>query len=200
MKFIDENFGKKMGQLVRATRIQNGLSLEELAEETGISKITLGQIERGKANNPTISVLWKISKSLSVPITTLLSMNSDVSIITHGQKLNIVSSNNNFMVEPLFNSNDRGFFETYLGYIQPHSKYDSEPHSAGVIEYITVIEGALELHVQDQIYKLNKYDSVSFNGDQLHSYENPTSSITSLYFVISYSNNKNPQSILFNNK
>ena len=46
------------------------MSLEEVAEQTGVSKSMLGQIERGEAN-PTIGNLGKICSGLRVHLSDL---------------------------------------------------------------------------------------------------------------------------------
>lgn len=197
MDFINEEFVKKMGNLIRDTRVKNGWSIEELAKRTGISKITLGQIERGKSNNPTLSVIWKISEGLSIPITKLLSVNGNISVMKRNNRLKLVDNESNFIVEPLFNSNEHNFFETYIGHLKPNSQYLSEPHPSGITEYITVIEGTLKIHINDKIHLLEMYDSIRFDGDCKHIYANPGSSPTILYFVMSYGSHPNNDSILF---
>lgn len=58
---------QQVGQLLRQIRNEQKLSLEELAHKTGVSKLTLGKIERGETN-PTLAVIWKITKGLSIPL------------------------------------------------------------------------------------------------------------------------------------
>ncbi|WP_417653748.1 helix-turn-helix domain-containing protein, partial [Escherichia coli] len=43
---------------LKALRQARGWSLSKLAEETGVSKAMLGQIERNESS-PTVSTLWK---------------------------------------------------------------------------------------------------------------------------------------------
>lgn len=51
---------------LKALRQARGWSLSKLAEETGVSKAMLGQIERNESS-PTVSTLWKIATGLNVP-------------------------------------------------------------------------------------------------------------------------------------
>ncbi len=62
----------RIGQEIRRVRTEQGLTLEEAAQRSNVSKAMLGQIERGESN-PTISILWKISSGLRVSLSTLLS-------------------------------------------------------------------------------------------------------------------------------
>ncbi|WP_155730229.1 helix-turn-helix domain-containing protein, partial [Staphylococcus cohnii] len=58
-------------------RKQNGYSLEQLSEATGVSKTMLGQIER-KISIPSITTLWKIANGLKISFTELTQENGNV--------------------------------------------------------------------------------------------------------------------------
>ena len=60
------------GKKIRDLRIKKGMSLTKLAKVSGISKSYLSFIERGKQTNPSIEVIEKISKALSVDLQSLL--------------------------------------------------------------------------------------------------------------------------------
>src|SRR6266516_6039846 len=60
-----------VGDNLRKLRAQRGLSLEKLAQQSGVSRAMLGQIELGQSA-PTINVLWKISTALGVPFSGLI--------------------------------------------------------------------------------------------------------------------------------
>ena len=52
-----------VGGNLRRLRTRRGLSLERLAQISGVSRAMLGQIELGQSA-PTINVLWKIARAL----------------------------------------------------------------------------------------------------------------------------------------
>ena len=60
-----------VGGNLRRLRTRRGLSLERLAQISGVSRAMLGQIELGQSA-PTINVLWKISSALGVPFSALI--------------------------------------------------------------------------------------------------------------------------------
>ena len=60
-----------VGANLRQLRIRRGLSLEKLAQRSGVSRAMLGQIELGQSA-PTINVLWKIARALDVTFATLI--------------------------------------------------------------------------------------------------------------------------------
>jgi transcriptional regulator with XRE-family HTH domain len=60
-----------VGANLRRLRMRRGLSLEKLAQRSGVSRAMLGQIELGQSA-PTINVLWKIARALDVTFATLI--------------------------------------------------------------------------------------------------------------------------------
>ncbi|WP_371362612.1 HTH-type transcriptional regulator SutR [Sporomusa rhizae] len=179
------NVGRYVGANLRQFRTNRGISMDVLAKQIGVSKLTLINIERGEAN-PTLSVIWKIANGLKVPITALLSIDSEVSISRKKDGMKLISSNDVFVAEPLFRSH--GMIELYRGYLQPHGEYLSEAHQQGVMEFITVMSGRLTVEVDGETYKLDDYDSIRFKGDRPHKYVNPSSDLAILHFIISYNN------------
>ena len=61
-----------LGNNVHRLRQQKGLTQEELAFEAEIDLTYMGGIERGR-RNPSLLVMARIAKALSVPLTKLLS-------------------------------------------------------------------------------------------------------------------------------
>ncbi|ASN05447.1 helix-turn-helix domain-containing protein [Virgibacillus necropolis] len=182
--FREGDMGKRIGANLRKYRKSKGMSMEALAKQIGVSKLTLIKIEHGEAN-PTLSVIWKIADGLKIPITALLSIESDVSVTRREEGLKLMSSDEVFVAEPLFRSHD---FELYRGYLQPGSGYLSKAHQTGVMEFVTVMSGQLTMELDGDVYHLDEYDSIRFKGDTSHKYANPSSVLTVLHFVISYNN------------
>src|SRR5881409_3494887 len=60
-----------VGENLRRLRTDRGLSLEKLAQASGVSRAMLGQIELGQSA-PTINVLWKIAQALDVSFSALI--------------------------------------------------------------------------------------------------------------------------------
>jgi len=56
---------------LKTERQARGWSLSKLADETGVSKAMLGQIERNESS-PTVSTLWKIATGLNVPFSAFI--------------------------------------------------------------------------------------------------------------------------------
>lgn len=61
-----------IGKKVKQLRLEQGLSLSELAEKAGVAKSYLSSIERDLRSNPSVHFLEKISQVLGVSVETLL--------------------------------------------------------------------------------------------------------------------------------
>lgn len=57
-----------MGNNIRKIRKEKGMSIEELAELSGLSKVYIYHLENGTRNNPSYEVMKDISKGLEKTI------------------------------------------------------------------------------------------------------------------------------------
>jgi transcriptional regulator with XRE-family HTH domain len=65
------NIAQHLATTLKTLRQQRGWSLSRLAEETGVSKAMLGQVERNESS-PTVATLWKIATGLNVPFSAFI--------------------------------------------------------------------------------------------------------------------------------
>ncbi|MDK2961436.1 MAG: family transcriptional regulator, regulator of sulfur utilization [Eubacteriaceae bacterium] len=67
MDYLNQNIAINL----KLIRKEKGMSMDQVAEQTGVSKSMLGQIERGEAN-PTVGTLGKIISGLRVDLHELI--------------------------------------------------------------------------------------------------------------------------------
>ncbi len=70
-QFTADELAKRVGQAVRATREQAGLSQDELAWRAGIHRAYMGVIERGE-QNITIFKLYQVAKAMGIECSEIL--------------------------------------------------------------------------------------------------------------------------------
>ncbi|WP_080873481.1 helix-turn-helix domain-containing protein [Oceanobacillus timonensis] len=174
----------QIGSVLRKLRKEKQLSLEDLSELSGVSKLTLGNIERGETN-PTIAVLWKISKSLSIPLMSIFSKDTNVTLSRTGEGFKITGDDNNWSIEPIFQDANAGI-ETYRAYLQPNSTYIPETHPSNTTETVTVMTGNITLQIDESYYHLKEYDSIHFTADTSHSYINHSEEKVVLHMMLRY--------------
>ena len=62
---------------LKTNRLRKGYSLQKLADAIGASKAHIWDLETGRATNPSLEVLQKLSSVLDVPIASLVGENPD---------------------------------------------------------------------------------------------------------------------------
>ncbi|MDQ0483660.1 helix-turn-helix domain-containing protein [Guptibacillus hwajinpoensis] len=180
-----EKLARQVGITLRGIRKERSISLQELADLTEVSKLTLGKIERGEAN-PSLTIIWKIANGLAIPISTLLAETQEVVISRKNEGNKVLSANEALTLEPMFTNSGYGSIETHRAFLKAGGEYVADAHQDGVIEYVTVMDGSVTVQVQDQMYELQTFDSIKFNANQKHGYLNYGTTPATLHFVMIY--------------
>jgi len=173
-----------VGENLRKLRTRQGLSLERLAKASGVSRAMLGQIELGRSA-PSINLLWKIARSLNVPISVFVASGVDSDImIQRAHRAKVVNSANGRFsirsVTPIDRTNREDLAEVRLS---PKSLEEEDAHPAGSTELLVIIRGVLELRVGGSWHCLEKGDSALFNADVPHAYRNPGLDETTFFMM-----------------
>src|SRR5689334_16251255 len=66
----------QLGKTIQRLRKAYNLSLSELAEQSGVAKSIISQIERNETN-PTLATIWRLSQALDVSIERVLATADD---------------------------------------------------------------------------------------------------------------------------
>jgi len=172
----------QVGLNLRMIRKRMKVSLDELANASDVSKLTLGKIERGEAN-PTLNILWKISRALNVPLTSLLTLDEETELFPFGKIRQLAGNNNDWHINPLFKA--FGTTEWYRACVEPNSQY-SESHLKGSEEMIIVLNGELDMKVDQKSYHLKQWDVIKFRGEEYHSYINQSNEQIFLLVSLTY--------------
>jgi XRE family transcriptional regulator, regulator of sulfur utilization len=178
--------GRRVAENLRDRRKARGMSLDDLARASGVSRAALSQIETCKSN-PTVGVLWKIAVGLAVPFAELIGApRSGAVVLRRADSQVLRSSDGKFESRPLAPAGASPLVELYELRLSARSTHRSEPHAPGTHEMIVVLSGGLRMHVDDEMYELGAGDSIAFAADRPHSYENPAGSEARYHNVIVY--------------
>src|SRR3982751_5207911 len=66
----------QLGKTIQRLRKAYSLSLSELAEQSGVAKSIISQIERNETN-PTLATIWRLSQALDISIERVLAAHDD---------------------------------------------------------------------------------------------------------------------------
>lgn len=171
---------------LRTQRENRGLSLDQLAEITGVSKSMLRQIETGKSS-PTIATIWKIANGLHVSFTSLLNkpiVEAQVKPFC-GEKP-LTAEGDHYRLFPLIPFSPQQSFETYYIEIDPDTVFHGEPHKGNVFEYIFVTRGTLKMTIEGKPYLINQGEFLQFQANCAHAYECVGHEMTTAIMQVSY--------------
>lgn len=175
-----------IGATLKNIRKEMNLSLDTAAKLTGVSKAMLGQIERGESA-PTVLTLWKISTGLKVSFSHLISNTETESKIVNIDEIEpVFQAEDGMLLFNIFPFDPVSGLDYYKIIIEPQGRHASIPHTNVDKEYIVVLEGTLEMTVNDQVFTLHEGQAFSFNGNAGHCYANPSNQPVVFHNVIRY--------------
>ena len=176
----------RVAENLRAQRKRRAMSLDELAQLTGVSRAALSQIETRKTN-PTIGVLWKIASGLGITFADLIGeTRAELSVLHRGEAQPLRSMDGKFESRPLMPASGIPQVEMYELRLAARARHVSEPHGPGTREIVVVLSGAMRMTVGDHSDDLGPGDSVVFDANKPHIYENTGGSESRYHNVIVY--------------
>jgi len=169
---------------LKRLRRERNLSLGQLAEIAGVSKVILSQIEKGDSN-PTINTIWKITGALGLPYTSLLEMPGTKAV--HIKKSDITElAEGKFHIFSYYPKNQERNFEIYQIEVEPGCVHSSIGHSPNSFEYIMMIEGEMTLIVNGESFLLRKDDALYFDASVSHCYRNDSEITAKAMMLVQY--------------
>jgi transcriptional regulator with XRE-family HTH domain len=193
---VADGSGDELGAAEVARRVADGLkhfrkvrglSLDELALRSGVSRAALSQIE-GTRTNPTLSVLWKVAVGLDVPFHELLGVSETggAKLLRAGDSPPLKSGDGRMESRLLSPGGSSPDVEIYELRFLPKGVHRSEPHGRGTTETLVVMTGALRLSIGEEEHELLPGDTIFFKADVRHVYENRATHETRCFNVIRY--------------
>ena len=168
------NIAQHLAATLKTLRQQRGWSLSRLAEETGVSKAMLGQIERNESS-PTVATLWKIATGFRVSFSSVIEPTPAVAgetLYRIADDIRQQPAGEGMQVAPLFPYESRFGFELFELTLLPGYERLSEAHEPGVTEHVIVLRGPMEVLVEGEWIELGEGEAVRFAADRPHGYRN----------------------------
>lgn len=182
-----------LGEHIRKLRNEKKMKIIDLAEKTQLSSSMISQVERDLIF-PSIDSLKKIGDALETPISVLFERintpNAAAETDSDSPKPVSTYSKELFEVSPVVHENQRKLLspskgiELYLlnpdmtgptqfiySVYEPGSD-DGPFHTHAGTECGLVIEGELEVQLEDKVYFLKKGDSITFSSERPHRMRN----------------------------
>ncbi len=156
---------------LKEARRAKGLSLEAVANLSGVSRSMVSQIERGESS-PTISTLWNLTRALQVDFAGLLEGTKTADQIEVLRKSEVPSIDNmgqNCHIRILSPPEEAGGHEVYDIQFDAGGALNSQPHARGAREQLTVLDGAVKVTSGSAVTELRQGDTARYAADIAHS-------------------------------
>lgn len=175
-----------IGERIKKSRNEKSLSLRELATMVDLSASFLSQIEQGKAS-PSIENLKKIANSLDVRVSYLIEdeevkKNSD--LMRKADRKFVESIDSNTTLSLLTSSNIEKSMEPILYEIGPGGESGRSFYTHFGEEFIFILEGSLDIYLDEVVHTLYEGDSFYFKSTQKHRFKNNTDKKTRAIWVV----------------
>lgn len=179
-----------LGKTLQSLRKDQRLTLDKLAEMSGVSKSMLSQIERGQTN-PTFATLWNLTNALGVDITHILKNSSDTSqspaLIEHLQDHftpTIQSPDGKCSLKILSPVSSVAQMEWYDFKLSGGGCLQSAAHAKGTVEHLTCQIGRLDVTAGEESFTLTDGETVRYRADLPHTITNPTNENAQAILVV----------------
>jgi transcriptional regulator with XRE-family HTH domain len=163
-----------IGQKIRDLRNEKGMTLGDLAARISVSPSLISQLERGGVN-PSISLLKSIADTFEIPLSSLLGEEEvkpgEYPHVMKEKERKTLTTEGGARFVLLSGSYDLGCEFIYnkwpAGSSTGKEKYVHEGVECGLL-----LEGELEVELEDRVYQLKPGDSITFRSDILHRLNN----------------------------
>lgn len=189
---LDDNDGpddlsRQFGDRVRELRKRGNLTLEELSRQSGVSRAMLSKVERGE-KSPTIGVAKRICRALNTSLSFLTGGEEDrraVAVVRKDQRHVFRDRDTGFERHLLSPPIAGSSVELLLHLLPAGASTGIMPsYPSGTEKYVVVAEGELVVVIGGADQSLKQGDSLYFEANVDHSFENRSKAPCSYYLVI----------------
>ena len=179
-----------VGPRIRALRDAMGLSLRDLAQRTGVSAPMLSQVERGETS-PTLAVATRIAAGLELTLSQLLRLDEadGVTVVRRDERraggARAAGHAYEILTPPLPGQRAELSEHVLAAGASTGGPGDPPMHEAGSRETAVVTHGSVRLVVGEANYDLAAGDTVTFDADLPHHFENPETAEARFLSVVS---------------
>jgi transcriptional regulator with XRE-family HTH domain len=165
----------KIGERIRGLRKAKGLSIAEVAEQSGISESTINGIERHMISPPLGNIV-NLAKVFGISVGDFFGESGDspYCIVRSGDRKTVSrfnstdSKSGGYSYQSLGYKKKNRHMEPFLVTINPTESQQTEPNQHIGEEILFILEGKVEIKLLDQKEILNPGDSIYYDSTMPH--------------------------------
>lgn len=161
------------GKRLRDARLRLGLSIRTLASRSGFSPSLISQVELGQVS-PSVASLERMTSALGLTLGELFSEIAPKAamVVRVGDRERLVSSWSRAQIEPLGPLGGRSRLDPVMVTIAPGGHSGRYAQGRPGEEFVLVFDGEVTLTLGDETYVLQRGDTVTFQSELPHHWEN----------------------------
>lgn len=177
----DINIGEKISYY----RKKNDLSIRDLAKLADVTPSLLSQIERGLAN-PSVNSLKSIASALNVPLFTffLSEVNKKDLIVRSNNRKKVILPGSDNVIYEMLSPGLSDNLEFAIMNLPPNTSSCENSISHNGYEIGYVLEGEVDLFLEEEKFTLSKGDSIKIPIGTNHKWQNSYSNECKLIFAV----------------
>ena len=181
-----------VGRLLASERKRQSLSLQALANLSGVSKSMISQIENAQVN-PTLAVIWRLARALNLTVDELFGggaahdRDSFAPLLLTAENTPVMGSPEQgwrLQILSPVESADRAEF--YMLHLERAGAMESHAHEPGCFETLSVADGVLEVTVGAEApVRLERFQSARYRADAHHvirAHEGPATAYLAVHY------------------
>lgn len=174
---LEEAENLKIGARLRAVRKGSGITLEQLAQATNLSRAFLSRVENDTAL-PRLPTLLAICKALALPVGSLFTA-AEESLVRAGEGLPIVPVAGGEVMEWLVTPSSEPNVQLLRASYPPGGGSGEDLHELDAeVEVVHVQRGRLAIRFATGDVELNTGDTLTFRAKEPHGWWNPDTEVT----------------------
>lgn len=177
----------RIAQKIKQVRLQNNLTIQDVAKKANVSKGLLSKIENSRTI-PSLPVFVGIIQALDISLKEffdeMILLNGKDYMVVRKEEYKTVSKEDRhgFHYQHILSQSiPASTIETVLLTID--SKNSSKPTVTDGYEFKYVISGSCDYHINDEVVSLNEGDSIYFDASKPHFPKNKTKKKTIMLVV-----------------
>lgn len=171
-----------IGSRIRAARQSQRLTIEHVADATGLTKGFLSRVERD-LTSPSVASLVTLCQVLSISIGDLFALpETHLTRKGEGPKISLGGEG---IVERLLTARSERRVQILSAIIEPYGRGESELYAVDCdVDVLHIVSGELTLVMTQESYDLGAGDTLSFSGREPHSWINHCANPVEALFIL----------------
>lgn len=171
-----------IGSRIRAARQAQRLTIEQVADATGLTKGFLSRVERD-LTSPSVASLVTLCQVLSVSVGDLFA--APETHLTRRDDGPRISLGGEGIVERLLTARSERRLQILQATIEPRGRGENELYAVDCdVDVLHVVKGRIKLILTNEEYDLEEGDTLSFPGREPHTWVNPTDETVEVLWIL----------------